>query len=379
MIADVFYFDNNKWNGLEGLRKPPGEYQLLLVFAEKNQLSNPAGLPTLRQLFTEASIVCGSSAGEIYFGTSRENITLCIAISLNYTTLSFSLNNIGDFENSYALGIKAARDLSKENLQYVFILSDGSLINGSELITGLVEVLGNEVTISGGMAGDNTRFESTLVGLNNDLREGNLVLVGFYGTRLKVSFGNRGGFISFGPERIVTRSEKNILYEIDGLNALDLYKRYLGKYATELPGSALFFPAGIQNPNGGDPLVRTILSVDEENQSMVFAGNIPVGSKIRLMRAPLDNLIAMAGTASADAVDMINRLPELALVMNCVGRKIVLAERANEETEAIAKAFPEHTAIAGMYTYGEFSPSRFKNSDSCLHNQTVVITLFHED
>lgn len=379
MIADIIQFENNKWTGIELLRKPASEYQLLLVFGEKNLLRSTSILPSLSQLFTEANIISGSSAGEISYDQSKENSTVCIALSMDHTRLSVTVNNISSFENSYTLGVKAAAELDKEGLKYLFILSDGSLINGSELIEGVVKEISEDVIISGGMAGDNARFESTLVGLNDDVRNGNLVLAGFYGDRIKVGFGNRGGFVSFGPERIVTRSDKNILYEIDGVNALELYKRYLGKYASDLPGSALYFPVGILNPNGGDPLVRTILSVDEENQSMIFAGNISNGSRIRLMRAPLDNLINMAGSASTEALEMINHAPELALVMNCVGRKIVLADRSNDEMEAITKVLPGQTTVAGMYTYGEFSPLQSRFSGSCLQNQTVVVTLFHEE
>lgn len=379
MIADVIRFENNRWSGIELLRKPATEYQLLLVFAEKALLNNASLLPSLSQLFTEAKIVSGSSAGEICHCCTKENSAVCIALSMNYTRLAVTVNNISSFEDSFNLGVNAARELDKKGLKYVFVLSDGSLINGSELIEGIVQELGEEVTISGSMAGDGTRFESTLVGLNGDIRNGNLVLTGFYGDRIKVGIGNRGGFVSFGPERIVTKSVKNILYEIDGVNALELYKRYLGKHASELPGSALFFPVGIVNPAGGDPIVRTILSVDEDNQSMIFAGNISTGSRIRLMRAPLDNLINMAGSACSEALEMINRVPELAIVMNCVGRKLVLADRANDETETIKKVLPEQTLMAGMYTYGEFSPLHTKKSGSCLQNQTVVVTLLHED
>lgn len=378
VVADILYFENSRWQGLETLRRTAAEYQLLLIFGSKEQLQLTENLASISQLFTEAKLVCGSSAGEIIRGVSTENCMVCIAFSMDHTKLAFSQHNIADFENAYALGIQTARNLPKEDLRYVFILSDGGLINGSELIEGISHELGPDVTLSGGMAGDGNRFENTIVGLNLDIRTGNLVLVGFYGNRLHIGVGIKGGFVCFGPQRTVTRSEKNILYEIDGQNALELYKRYLGKFSEELPGSALFFPVGILQNKESEPLVRTILSVDEEAQSMIFAGNIPTGSRIRLMRAPLDNLIRMASEAGVEALTQLNPSPDLAIVMNCVGRKIVLADRAAEEIESILGAFPEQTPLAGMYTYGEFSPQNNHAAPAQLNNQTVVVTLFHE-
>ena len=122
------------------------------------------------------------------------------------------------------------------------VISDGAKVNGSELVRGINEVVQNKVPVTGGLAGDAARFQSTLVGLNEEPVSGKIVMIGFYGQHLNVSHGSMGGWDIFGPERTITKSASNKVYEIDDKDAIDLYKLYLGDYAMELPGSALLFP-----------------------------------------------------------------------------------------------------------------------------------------
>ena len=257
------------------------------------------------------------------------------------------------------------------------IISDGHVVNGSDLLNGIKSVLGETIPMSGGMAGDGNLFSSTLVGVDDDITNGHVALIGFYGDALRVCIDVQRGFNYFGPERKVTRSDKNILYDIDGTNALELYKRYLGEYAEELPSSALLFPVAILNDND-EPLVRTILSINEEDGSMVFAGNMPEGVAIRFMRSNLDQLIQKAEDASRLVTDCIEET-DLMLVMNCVGRKIILGQRRGEEIEALTKSVSKETVIAGFYTYGEFSSWEKPEKTCDLHNQTVVVTALKED
>jgi hypothetical protein len=232
--------------------------------------------------------------------------------------------------------------------------------------------------VTGGLAGDGARFSRTFAGLDLVPEEGNVVAVGFYGDHLKIGHGSFGGWDEFGPERTITRSEKNILFEIDGKNALDLYKEYLGPYSEELPGSALLFPLSIREPDSNEHLVRTILSINEQEKSMLFAGNMPEGSKIRLMKANFDRLINGSSTAARNSFSSLeNGSPELALLVSCVGRKLILQERTDEEVQAVKQIFGDQTSLAGFYSYGEISP--FNPNTRCeLHNQTMTITTFSE-
>jgi hypothetical protein len=264
------------------------------------------------------------------------------------------------------------------DLKYIFILSDGGKVNGSELVRGIESVVQHKIPVTGGLAGDGIRFLSTLVGLNEQPESGNIVAIGFYGNSIKISHGSMGGWEMFGPEKTITRSVSNELFEINNVNALDLYKQYLGKYAEELPGSALLFPLSIKLPGVNDPIVRTILSVNNESKSMIFAGDLPEGAKVRFMKANFDKLIdAASDAAQKSLVQFKAEPPKLSILISCVGRKLILGDRVDEEVEAVKNVFGETTVISGFYSYGEISPLNI-NTKCELHNQTMTITSFDE-
>jgi hypothetical protein len=235
-----------------------------------------------------------------------------------------------------------------------------------------------QVTISGGLAGDGTNFAATLTGLDADVRPGNVVAVGLYGEHLSVGYGTFGGWEEFGPERMITASKANVLHAIDGRNALELYKEYLGPYAADLPGTALLFPLSVTMPGREEGMVRTILTIDEANQTMTFAGNVPEGSRIRLMKASFNSLIDAAGTAARIGMDVLQgHTPELALLISCIGRQVVLDQSVDEEVAKAMAIIGEGAHVTGFYSYGELSP--LHDTNVCgLFNQTMTITLLSE-
>jgi hypothetical protein len=235
--------------------------------------------------------------------------------------------------------------------------------------------------VTGGLVGDGARFKRTLVGLNDAPKEGNIVGIGFYGKSIRIGYGSFGGWDAFGPERLITKSHENILFELDGKPALKLYKEYLGSQATGLPGTGLLFPLNLtlKAGKGEVDVVRTILSVDEKQQSMTFAGNMPQGSYTRLMKANFDRLIDGAGKAADISRQKLPRRdPDLAILISCIGRKLVLKDRIEEEVEAVRDVLGYKTCLTGFYSYGEISPIMPVESKCSLHNQTMTITAFWE-
>lgn len=350
---------------------------LVLVFAGRDQIEQ-MNYKRLSEFFPQATTVCVSTAGEIMQDSVFDGAICITAIHFEKTKVKTSFVNIANHPDSIDAGKVLIQQLSDEGLRHVLVFADGSLVNGSDLVKGMNQVLPPGVTISGGLAGDGARFEKTLVGLNATATSGHIVAIGLYGDSLEVGYGSVGGWGSFGPERRVTRSTANVLYELDGKSALGLYKQYLGELADQLPGSALLFPLSISVEEHGQPLVRTILSIDEEKQSMTFAGNLPEGSYARLMRGNFDKLIdAASEAAEACLTEPHVAKPELALLVSCVGRKIVLDQRVDEEIERVRGALGSDTVLTGFYSYGEISPLGM--TPGCeLHNQTMTITTFRE-
>jgi hypothetical protein len=265
-----------------------------------------------------------------------------------------------------------------EKLAHVLVLSEGLRVNGSELVCGLSKHLPEGITVTGGMAGDGARFGETCVIWDCIPESDSVAALGLYGSRLKIGFGSLGGWDPFGPERLVTRSRGNVLYELDGHSALGLYKKYLGEHAKGLPATGLLFPLSIRTKADETPVVRAILSVDEKEESVTFAGDVPEGSYARLMKANFDRLIDGANGAAKTCYQALgSNSPDLAILISCVGRKLVLKQRIEEEVEAVRDVLGEKAVLTGFYSYGEISP--FTPGARCeLHNQTMTITTLSE-
>lgn len=375
-IEQLKWTPEKTWESVRSDSKNAQDYQLVIVFGSTTLLSSNGFYEEIRNKYPTAEIMMNSTSGEIIDTQVNDETISLTAIRFDKTKIQSNSILIKDCLNSREAGNKIAEKFEKQNLSNILIISDGQLVNGSDLVIGLQEKLGNNVVITGGLAGDGSRFQKTLVGLNEQPAEGKIVAVGFYGNHLKVSHGSMGGWDPFGPERLVTKSKDNVLYEIDNKPALEIYKKYLGEYSDELPGSALLFPLSIKNQDNNQSIVRTILSINEDEQSLTFAGNIPQGSLAQLMKANFDRLIEGASNAATTTLDKLNN-PDLAILISCVGRKLVLNQRIEEEVEVIKDIFGKDTAITGFYSYGEISPVKgFSNCE--LHNQTMTITTMSE-
>ena len=351
----------------------------VLCFADNAILSKSTLHAEILEKYPLSNIVFCSTAGEIVEDQVFDASISLIAVQMDHTEIKVFQKNILDFESSKELAHSMVALLAAENLSHVFILSDGHLVNGSDLAAGLSKLTSSEVSVTGGLAGDGVNFSKTLVGLNESAKEGEVVAIGFYGDRLQVGHGAKGGWDAFGPQRLVTKAVKNVLYELDGQSALDIYKKYLGESAKELPGSALYYPLSLKIKETEEVVVRTILSIDEESKAMIFAGEIPEGSLVNLMKHNSDNLIA--GAESAATISLSNfghdNSPDLAILVSCVGRKIVLGQNVEEEIAAVRDLMGEAPAIAGFYSYGELAP--VTQGGRCqLHNQTLSITTLKE-
>ena len=209
-----------------------------------------------------------STAGEIYDTQVNDNTISLTAIQFDKTKTKTAVVQISNQKNSFEAGRSLAQGLNHAGLKNVFVISDGLKVNGSELVLGLQNYLPKDVIITGGLAGDGAKFKNTFVGLNELPAEGRIVAIGFYGSNLTVTYGSVGGWDSFGPDRLITKSVENVLYELDHQPALDIYKKYLGEHANELPSSGLLFPLSIRRIDSDDSIVRTILAVNEEERKI---------------------------------------------------------------------------------------------------------------
>lgn len=352
---------------------------LVLVFGNRFLLEDKTIVSSIRNEFPYENIVFGSTSGEILGAIVNENSIAVTAIEFEKSSFVVETANILDYnKKAKLLGETLYNVMPKENLKHLFVLSEGSFVNGSSLINGIEKNMNPNIPITGGMCGDDARFEKTLASFKENPKEGEVVLIGFYGETLEISYASYGGWTPFGPERKITKSKGNILFEIDGKPALDLYKFYLGDKASQLPQASLLFPLNVIPEGKTEAVVRTILSINEENNSMVLAGDVPVNSKVQLMMASIDAIALGAQSAAEIANENRKKPAELALIVSCVGRKLVMNQRVEEEIENVQDVIGKSTAIAGFYSYGEMAPFDGINKVCELHNQTMTLTLISE-
>ena len=353
-----------------------GDVDLALVFGSTGPMITEC-LPEIRRRYPKAYFCGGSTAGEIVGKEVRDDSVVVTAIKLERSGLRAADVTVAAAEDSLAAGRQLASSIPHDGLVHAFVLSDGLGVYGTDLVRGLGSVLPAGVAITGGRAGDGERFGRTYVCAGDSVAERRCVLLGLYGDRLRVGYSSIGGWDAFGPERRITRSWRNVLYELDGRSALELYKQYLGEHAKDLPASGLRFPLTVRDPTGGESVTRAVVGVNEGEQSMTFAGDVPEGSFVRLMHANFDRLVDGACAAGRASQQMLGVPAQLAILISCVGRKQLLKQRVEEEVEGVIDALDPRTHTMGFYAYGELSP--LAQGEPCmLHNQTMSVTLLSE-
>jgi hypothetical protein len=348
---------------------------LVLAFGGSGTVGGPSWGDLCRR-HPNAIVLGCTTGGEIHGCDVLDETVSATAISFDRTQLIAAEADVA--EGSFEAGRKIGRQLARPGLKALFVLSDGTRTNGSDLVRGLRDAVGPNVVLAGGLAGDGPNFGTTYVGLNSVPTPGKVAAIGFCGEKLQVRHGSSGGWDVFGPERRITRAEANVLYELDGKPALDLYKRYLGpEESAKLPGSALLFPLRIYpSEKPEQAIVRTVVGVDENARTMTFAGDMPEGHRAQLMRGNFDRLIQGAAHAAEQAHDE-SEGERVAILVSCIGRKLLLGQRIHEEVEAVRNVLGRSTHLAGFYSYGEVSPHEVTGSAE-LHNQTMTITTLRE-
>lgn len=376
MKLDQFAIEKDEFSGIRNEISEKSQANIVLLFGVPENLST--SFNSIKNKYPNAQIVCVSATEVINGADILYNSLGGVAIHFEKTELTTKCVNVDNFSSKEKAVDQLVSSFERENLKHMLIFADGQGVNGSDIVNSINKVLGESSTsVTGGLASNGMAFENAVVGLNEKPVEGNIIAIGFYGSNLKIGYGSKGGWDNFGPKRKVTKSIGNELFELDGMNALDLYKKYLGDRASELPGSALLFPLSVHGGEDGKTIVRTVLNISEENQSLIFAGDIIKGSTVQLMKANFDKLVDAAADAAVDGLENLSSESEFSLLISCIGRSLVLGQKVEEEIEAVSNIMGKDTVITGYYSYGEIS-THSGSLDCQLHNQTMTITTFKE-
>jgi hypothetical protein len=376
-VETLMWFPRLGWQGNRD-QSHASSYPLVLYFGGSKLTNYSELIADLHSFYPKADIVGCSTGGEISGDEVNDDSLAVMAISPRYSRVQIARTFVENVSQSFDCAEKLANQLLGSDLKHVLVLSDGLHVNGTRLVEGFLSILPKQVMLTGGLAGDGADFAHTFVGYNSAPEEKQIIAIGFYGEKFRSYFGSMGGWESFGPERRITRSKGNILYELDGKPALELYKSYLGEEANRLPSSALFYPLTIKaSAESEHAIVRTIVGVNESEQSMTFAGDVPENFVARLMRGSKELLVEGAEKAANQAKE---GHPDAvaAILISCIGRKLLLGQYISEEVAAVCDALGSDIKTVGFYSYGEICPQSFTHQCD-LHNQTMTITLLGEE
>lgn len=313
-----------------------------------------------------AKIIGATTDGEIKNNEILTNSIIINFSSFTKTTISISYEENLSIDKSYDVGIKLSKSLIKDNSKGFILFADGLNTNGEELLNG-IKSISNNITISGGLAGDNAKFKKTYVLCNDKVLENSVVGVSLNSDILNVYTNYTFAWENIGREFIVNKSVNERVYEIDGMTPYDLYSKYLGKnIANLLPGISIEFPLIIQNKNL--PIARAALSRHDDD-SITFAGNIKEGSIVRFGVGNSEMLLKDA-TKLALTLSKINT--EATFIYSCMARRRFLDNMISCDINALSKI----SDITGFFTYGEFYSSKDK---LYLLNESMTILSLSED
>lgn len=352
---------------------------LVLLFGSKEFICNKKVFDTIKKIYSQAYIIGCTTAGEIYKDQVNDHTLTVTSIQFEDTEIKFFSSEVGDMKANYNKGLEIAKSIPTENLAHLFVLAEGENINGSKIVEGLVDGLPEYAKITGGLAGNGNTFKDTFVISNDYAKQNQIAVVAFYGEKIKIGYGSVGGWDTFGIERFVTKSEGNVVYELDGRPILNLYNEYLGEYAKEFPAISLLLPLNVRSADNRYNYVRSVVGVDKENGSLRFFGEVPEGYYARLMYGNSNNIIHGAMEAAENSLNSIHsKNGKVAILVSCIARRVLLNQMIDEEIEVVRNILGNDVIFTGFYSYGEIAPSH-KERITEFHNQTMTITLIGED
>jgi hypothetical protein len=320
--------------------------------------------------------------GEISSSGLSEESVVVLALACDdikfHTTHATSLS-----QDSYLAGVNIGQAFKNCKCEYIQIFSDGLTGNAVKVIDGIQSVLGKSIKIAGGTSGDGGLFIQTYQYYNDQVLTDSIVAVAFEGN-FSLGMGSGCGWFPVGTTKQITKSDGNTLYELDGMPALQVYEKFLGRYASQLPAVGVEYPLGLLGSHDDDEgdeyfLCRATMGVDREKKSITFAGDVPQGALVKMTMGNENDVIEAGRKAAEDAlaemkINSKDIRAKAIFLYSCMARKIVLGSRTGEEIAEIRKKVGNNVPIIGFYTYGEYAPSG-KRKQARFHNETVTLTI----
>lgn len=312
-----------------------------------------------------------SSCGEFLYDTNNQVITeggvVCLMMTLIPESFDITqFNGLGrsSFELGNNIGKWAGERFEKPA---ILILGSGLETDGEQLVRGIQHVAGNDVSMFGGLAGDDTQFKETFVFSEEKLENNGAIVMALNTSQYIIQGLATSGWVSIGADKIITHAEGNIVYTIDGQPALDVYKDYLNVSDTDLPEIGVEYPLLIKKP-GAQDVLRAVINVDREKKSLIFAGTVPNGAVVTFSSSPGFEIIESTRN-KVNEFHNHNEEADLLILFSCMARHNALGPTISEEIDEAWHNWAK--PLIGFFTYGEIGNNY--NAACDFYNETFTM------
>ena len=317
-----------------------------------------------------------SSCGEILYDQADQIISegglVCTLLELTpgaYEIKKFTKNDSSSFDLGKTVGGWANSVFEKPAM---LILASGLDTDGEQLVKGVQHAAGKDITMFGGLAGDDAHFKNTYVFTEKEIDENGAVAMVLDTEFYDIHGLATSGWVGIGADKIVTHSEGNIVYTIDDVPALDVYISYLNINAGELPEIGVEYPLLVKK-QGSPDVLRAVINVDHEKKALIFAGSVPNGAIVTFSSSPGFEIIESTRNKVNEFYQQ-NQETDLLILFSCMARHNALGPTISEEIENAWQNWKK--PLIGFFTYGEIG-SNYNNSCD-FHNETFTMVSIKE-
>lgn len=317
-------------------------------------------------IIPQAKIIGSTTSGEILEETSYEKSTILSFSIFTKTTIKTHYQSYETTSSDMADNLYK-QFTNPQDIKLMLSFTEGMGVNGEKFIKRFKEHK-EQFIIAGGLAGDNAEFKRTYVFDNNGCYDNGVVCALFYSNELYINTINSFGWKPIGKKLKVTKAKDNIVYSIDGISAVDIYKKYLGDdVANQLPNTGIEFPL-IINRNDIE-IARAVVGIDKKNKALIFAGNVEEGNIVQFGYGDIDTIKLLIETTNKK---LVQKPIESIFIYSCMARKQLMNKSIESELLPISKLAP----TSGFFTYGELFT---KQNNYELLNETMTILAISEN
>jgi len=344
------------------------EKLLIQVFSAKTDKESIVGLQNFFQSYFPLASLIGSTTDGIVHKTALYNDTKSLVVFSYFqnTEIETGFSVLTQECNSYCCGETLAYNLVKKETKVIIAFGDGLHLNGEEFVNG-VAFVAPDVTLSGGLAGDNGEMKNTYVFDKEHILNNGAIAAALHSTQLHVAVKYSFDWTPLGKKLKVTKAIKNRVYEIDGITVVDIYAKYFGReLAAQLPQVGIEFPL-IFEKNSVE-IGRAVIQKHDDG-SLSFAGNIPEGTEVRFGIGNVEHVLKNTHYGISRLLQNLHYEPESIFLYSCMARRRFLKEDAGDEL----KILQQLGDVFGFYTYGEFYHNQ--NSNQLLNETMTLLSL----